>query len=397
MSSTASTRRPATSGPSIRRCRPCALPALRTTNASSGLPPGGRRVHHRGGHRVGAQRQPADGLVLQVRGRRRASPGPRAERCGRSGARGASRCTNSPAAPRTARSRRARPRACVSPAAVPRDHSQHASLGQRPGRGAGGRTRAGRPGSAAPAPDQARSRAAAQALRPAWPGRRRHGAASPTCRARSRPAGGTAYRPARPARRRPPRCRRARERPEPTSAARSRAVRPRPAARHPVSRPARRLARGRADRGQAGGDEPAERAPPRAGNVDHPGDLAPDAVQRPGGQVAGVGQPDRPARVAGDEHPPAPGQPAQPPRQPADVIVRPRDQAGPHDQVPAGECRRRCSFGTRFERTVAQRLHVAGGVGRALEGGRFLIHRLSGQAGVHRQARYIGVMTRVAG
>ena len=35
VSSTASTRRPATSGPSIRRCSPCALPSLRTTNASS--------------------------------------------------------------------------------------------------------------------------------------------------------------------------------------------------------------------------------------------------------------------------------------------------------------------------------------------------------------------------
>ena len=38
VSSTASTRRPATSGPSIRRCRPCALPSLRTTNASSRRP-----------------------------------------------------------------------------------------------------------------------------------------------------------------------------------------------------------------------------------------------------------------------------------------------------------------------------------------------------------------------
>ena len=38
VSSTASTRRPATSGPSIRRCRPCALPDLRTTNASCRRP-----------------------------------------------------------------------------------------------------------------------------------------------------------------------------------------------------------------------------------------------------------------------------------------------------------------------------------------------------------------------
>ena len=38
VSSTASTRRPATSGPSMRRCRPCAFPSLRTTNASSGCP-----------------------------------------------------------------------------------------------------------------------------------------------------------------------------------------------------------------------------------------------------------------------------------------------------------------------------------------------------------------------
>ncbi len=38
MSSTATTRRPATSGPSMRRCMPCALPSLRTTNASRSCP-----------------------------------------------------------------------------------------------------------------------------------------------------------------------------------------------------------------------------------------------------------------------------------------------------------------------------------------------------------------------
>ena len=38
VSSTASTRRPATSGPSMRRCRPCAFSLLRTTNASSVRP-----------------------------------------------------------------------------------------------------------------------------------------------------------------------------------------------------------------------------------------------------------------------------------------------------------------------------------------------------------------------
>src|SRR5579859_2873733 len=39
VSSTARTRRPATSGPSIRRCRPCCFSAFRTTNASIGVPP----------------------------------------------------------------------------------------------------------------------------------------------------------------------------------------------------------------------------------------------------------------------------------------------------------------------------------------------------------------------
>ena len=66
VSSTASTRRPATSGPSIRRCSPCALPSLRTTNASSVRPRRGRGVQHRGRHRVGAERQAPDGVVLEV-------------------------------------------------------------------------------------------------------------------------------------------------------------------------------------------------------------------------------------------------------------------------------------------------------------------------------------------
>ncbi len=38
VSSSASTRRPVTSGPSILRCRPCAFSAFRTTNASTGVP-----------------------------------------------------------------------------------------------------------------------------------------------------------------------------------------------------------------------------------------------------------------------------------------------------------------------------------------------------------------------
>ncbi len=38
VSSTASTRRPATSGPSIRRCVPCSFSFFRTTNASTGVP-----------------------------------------------------------------------------------------------------------------------------------------------------------------------------------------------------------------------------------------------------------------------------------------------------------------------------------------------------------------------
>jgi hypothetical protein len=38
VSSTASTLRPGTSGPSILRCKPWAFSALRTTNASTGVP-----------------------------------------------------------------------------------------------------------------------------------------------------------------------------------------------------------------------------------------------------------------------------------------------------------------------------------------------------------------------
>ncbi len=47
VSSTARTRRPATSGPSIRRCRPCAFSALRTTNASRLAPRHGGVQHRR--------------------------------------------------------------------------------------------------------------------------------------------------------------------------------------------------------------------------------------------------------------------------------------------------------------------------------------------------------------
>ena len=65
VSSTTRTRTPATSGPSIRRCMPCALASLRTTNAFSAGP---GRVHHRRRHRIGAQRQPAGRLELPVGG-----------------------------------------------------------------------------------------------------------------------------------------------------------------------------------------------------------------------------------------------------------------------------------------------------------------------------------------
>ena len=66
VSSTTSTRRPSIDGPSMRCCRPCALPALRTTNASCRLAGGGAGVQHRGRDRVGAQGQPADGVEVEV-------------------------------------------------------------------------------------------------------------------------------------------------------------------------------------------------------------------------------------------------------------------------------------------------------------------------------------------
>ena len=62
------------SGPSISRCMPCCLVALRTTNASTGGvsgvdgPLGRGRVQHGVGHRIRAQGQPADRRVLPVRG-----------------------------------------------------------------------------------------------------------------------------------------------------------------------------------------------------------------------------------------------------------------------------------------------------------------------------------------
>jgi RNA polymerase sigma factor (sigma-70 family) len=92
--------------------------------------------------------------------------------------------------------------------------------------------------------------------------------------------------------------------------------------------------------GQAGVDELAERAAAGPGNVHRAGDAAAAAVKHPGRKVAHVGQPDRPAGVAGGEHAAAPCQPGQPPRQPAHIVVRPRDQAGAHDQVPGREGRR---------------------------------------------------------
>jgi hypothetical protein len=102
----------------------------------------------------------------------------------------------------------------------------------------------------------------------------------------------------------------------------------------------------------AGVHQLTERAPARPGNVHDPGDPAADAVQQPAGQVARVGQPDRPAGVAGSQHAAAPCHPGQPPRQPAPVVVRPRDKTGTHDQVPAGEGGSYCLLAACLERAI---------------------------------------------
>src|SRR5579875_81316 len=99
-------------------------------------------------------------------------------------------------------------------------------------------------------------------------------------------------------------------------------------------------------RGQAGVNELAERAVAGAGNVHRASDAATAAVKHPGGKVAGVGQPDRPAGVTGSEHTAAPCQSGQPPRKPAHVVVRPGDQAGAHDQVPSREAGHHGPLGT---------------------------------------------------
>jgi RNA polymerase sigma factor (sigma-70 family) len=98
--------------------------------------------------------------------------------------------------------------------------------------------------------------------------------------------------------------------------------------------------------GHAGIHELTERVAAGAGNVHRADDATTAAVQDPGREVARIGQPDRPAGVAGGEHAAAPCQPGQPPRQSAHVVVRSRDQAGAHDQVPAGEGRRHRSLRT---------------------------------------------------
>ncbi len=85
-----------------------------------------------------------------------------------------------------------------------------------------------------------------------------------------------------------------------------------------------------ADRVDAGVQKLAERTSARPGNIDDPGDPAPDAVHHPGREVAGIGQPDRSAGIAGGQHAAAACQPGQPPRQPAHVVVRARDNARTH-------------------------------------------------------------------
>jgi RNA polymerase sigma factor (sigma-70 family) len=90
-------------------------------------------------------------------------------------------------------------------------------------------------------------------------------------------------------------------------------------------------------RRDAGVQQLAERAAARAGNVHCAGDPAADAVQHPARQVAGIGQPDRPAGLAGGQHAPPACHSGQPPRQPAHVVVRSSENTGTHDQVPAAE------------------------------------------------------------
>ena len=66
VSSTASTRRPATGEPSMRRCRPCALPCLADDEGVEPLTRRGGGMQHRRGNRVGAEGQAADRVEVPV-------------------------------------------------------------------------------------------------------------------------------------------------------------------------------------------------------------------------------------------------------------------------------------------------------------------------------------------
>jgi RNA polymerase sigma factor (sigma-70 family) len=125
---------------------------------------------------------------------------------------------------------------------------------------------------------------------------------------------------------------------------------------HVVRRPDQFGRRGRScpGRGQAEVNELAERAAAGSRDVHRAGDAATAAVQHPGRKVARVRQPDRPAGIAGSEHAAAPCQPRQPPRHLAHIVVRPRDRAGAHDQVPAREGRRHRPLAARLQRSVPQ-------------------------------------------
>ena len=163
---------------------------------------------------------------------------------------------------------------------------------------------------------------------------RRGTAARPRCRRPSRRPGGSAARPPRPGRRPRRAGRRAGRCPAaPTPAARSRARCPRrgrssgAVQRSSASAPVTRTQRLQqlAHRG----------VPGRADQVVRPARApTPTGAEGPLGEITDVdvlqGQLPRPRR----EDRAAAGDPAQPPRQPADVLVRAEDQPGPDEQRP---------------------------------------------------------------
>ena len=113
------------------------------------------------------------------------------------------------------------------------------------------------------------------------------------------------------------------------------------------------------------------------------------AGQHPPGQVAGVDELKRSVARPGRDDPAAPGQSLQPPRQPADVLVRPEDEAGPGQQRTIGEVVEHGQFGSPLVRGVVVGLSSFGvgvdGRGRLVRAGR---HGPS----VHRRRRHIAVV-----